>query len=329
MSIDLPWSRQQVVALASITKLDALYQLLGEQTPRWLQIATVRLRERALACGGVVYPSLSHQLLVRFPSPRKALDWVESAPSVVMQYSSELSEGAKPGVVVGFDCADTAELEGVLHTKALHRLERLMWGRTDELVFTHAALAIIPPELQGRITRVPGPKELGSVWRIGVKESAVFSGLATQPVRAGMGTSAGTVVNARPVLLLEMLDRKVRLEGTDDPLIIGRNTAGGFDIPDPRVSRVHSQIQPRGSQFVLVDSSSNGTWVHFDGHPVAVELRQQECLLHGKGVITFGVAAQDFSAPSMNFAVSLSGGVTDSGFESMSRSTRGALLADS
>jgi hypothetical protein len=328
MSIELPWSRQQIVALASVTKLDALYQLLGEQTPRWLQIATARLRERAVACGGVVYPSMSHQVLVRFASARKALDWVETAPALVMQHSADLAEAAKPGLVLGFDCADTAELEGVLHSKALNRLDRLMWGRTDEQVFTHAALAIIPPELQGRITRVPGPKELGSVWRIGIKETAVFSGLATQPVRTNDGImTGGTAINARPVLLLEMLDRKVRLEGTDDPLVIGRNTAGGFDIPDPRVSRIHSQIQPRGSQFVLLDSSSNGTWVHFDGHPVAVELRQQECLLHGKGVITFGVAAQDFSAPSMGFTVSLSGGFTESGFDNMSRSTRGALLA--
>ena len=116
----------------------------------------------------------------------------------------------------------------------------------------------------------------------------------------------------RPQLHLEMLDRKLEVGALDAPLIFGRGVAEGFEIPDPRVSRLHAIIEPRGTQFVLVDSSSNGTWVQFDGQNTAIELRQQECPLHGAGVISFGIAPTDFSAPSVRFSITVPTGFAPS-----------------
>jgi hypothetical protein len=118
-----------------------------------------------------------------------------------------------------------------------------------------------------------------------------------------------------------VLDRKIEVGSLDAPMIFGRGVAEGLEIPDPRVSRLHAIIEPRGTVFVLVDSSSNGTWVQFDGAPAPVELRQQECALHGSGVISFGISPNDFSAPTVRFAITIPTGFVNS---RSSASTMGA-----
>ena len=59
------------------------------------------------------------------------------------------------------------------------------------------------------------------------------------------------------------------------------------------MSRRHARIEQRGEKFVLVDRSSNGTYVT-PGHHPEIHLRREELMLHGDGIISFGQSA---SAP--------------------------------
>ncbi len=339
MIINLPWSRQQIVVLASLTQINKLYQLLGEKAAVQIHMSTAALKEQASHHGGRIFPSASHQVLAVFGSPRKALDWIEQIPTdlLALQASLERTPFA-PTVVVAFDCADTNEIEGDLHSTALPRLERLLWGRSDEIVFLDSVIPVLPDELKGRVTRVPAPQELGAAWRVGIKEASIMSSaMATQPRRADPANAttsnmtASTTI-ARHILRLEMLDRKIELDGHDQPLIVGRNVTDGMSIPDPRVSRVHARIEPRGDHFAVIDLSSNGTWVQFNNQPASVELRQQECLLRGNGVLSFGAEPNDFSAPTVGFSVAVSTGSGNTAFSTLgldSMVTRQAGLPNS
>jgi len=58
-------------------------------------------------------------------------------------------------------------------------------------------------------------------------------------------------------------------------------------ISDRKASRDHARIERRLDKFVLVDVSSNGTFVTFDGG-LEVALKHEEVVLHGHGSISFG-----------------------------------------
>lgn len=325
MNISLPWSRQQIVVLASLTQLQKLYLLLGERAAGHIHMSTSALKERAVSHGGRVYPSATHQVLAVFGSPRKAVDWIEQIPTDLLSMTARNdSKSLSMTAVIAFDCADTNEIEGALHSSAIYRLERLLWGRNDEVVFLDAVVPVLPDELKSRVTRVVAPQELGAAWRVGIKESSVMSAMATQPRRAAdpsMATTSSMVPLTNPtvrhVLRLEMLDRKTELAGDDQPLVIGRNVIDGLSIPDPRVSRVHARIEPRGDHFAVIDLSSNGTWVQFQNQATSVELRQQECLLRGNGVLSFGAEPNDFSAPTLGFSVTMPSGSGNTGFSAL------------
>jgi len=51
---------------------------------------------------------------------------------------------------------------------------------------------------------------------------------------------------------------------------------------------VHARIYGRGSHFVIVDQSSNGTFVAIDGNTSEIALRREETMLGERGTIGLG-----------------------------------------
>jgi adenylate cyclase len=69
---------------------------------------------------------------------------------------------------------------------------------------------------------------------------------------------------------------------------IGRDKSNDVVIASPRASRVHARIYARDRNFVIVDQSSNGTFVMIDGTDSEVTLRREEAVLGERGWIGFG-----------------------------------------
>jgi class 3 adenylate cyclase len=69
---------------------------------------------------------------------------------------------------------------------------------------------------------------------------------------------------------------------------IGRDKSNDVVIDSPRASRVHARIYARDRNFVIVDQSSNGTFVMIDGNDSEVVLRREEAVLGERGWIGLG-----------------------------------------
>lgn len=93
------------------------------------------------------------------------------------------------------------------------------------------------------------------------------------------------------------------LDATRAHVALGRDAASDIVIRDPRASRSHAKIERRRDKFVLVDMSSNGTFVTFHGE-TEFALKREETLLRGSGRIVFGHAwAGGEPAEAMEFSV--------------------------
>lgn len=71
-------------------------------------------------------------------------------------------------------------------------------------------------------------------------------------------------------------------------LSIGRLNSCGLVLHRSCCSRVHAKIERRGDAYVLIDQSTNGTFVLPDGGEEEF-VRQRELLLSGRGTISFGM----------------------------------------
>jgi class 3 adenylate cyclase len=70
-------------------------------------------------------------------------------------------------------------------------------------------------------------------------------------------------------------------------LSIGRDGVNELGVDDNKASRVHARIELRRDKFVLVDVSTNGTFVMGESN-VETCLRREEHILDGKGTLSLG-----------------------------------------
>ncbi len=73
---------------------------------------------------------------------------------------------------------------------------------------------------------------------------------------------------------------------------VGRESSADLKVGDSRASRRHADIELRGDKFVLVDHSSNGTYVAIEGEKEFF-LSREEAVLHGRGLIALGGPCAD------------------------------------
>jgi len=100
-----------------------------------------------------------------------------------------------------------------------------------------------------------------------------------------------------PTMKLTHRGRVLVVKGT---VHLGRDESNTVCIADSMASRRHARIELRAGKFVLVDQSSNGTFVTIGNSP-EVRLKREEAILHGTGVITFGHGAAEAGAELVSF----------------------------
>lgn len=88
-------------------------------------------------------------------------------------------------------------------------------------------------------------------------------------------------------LVLREGQRSFVLNGRQHVIAIGRDSASEVPIDSAKVSRQHARIIYRQGNFVLIDMSTNGTYVYPDNAP-ATRVQKNMLILTGKGRISFG-----------------------------------------
>lgn len=97
------------------------------------------------------------------------------------------------------------------------------------------------------------------------------------------------VTNAKGTIFLKFAGEERLYTDSDfkSPVIIGRDVSCNIAINANFASRIHVNIEYRRGKFVLVDHSTNGTYVKFDGQD-EIFLRREELPLRGNGAFNLG-----------------------------------------
>lgn len=106
--------------------------------------------------------------------------------------------------------------------------------------------------------------------------------LKPEPEKESPGTPA--------LLHLELrVGRRLIVMSNDRPTVtMGRQRHNDIEIVDTRVSRSHARIEFRQGRFILIDHSTNGTYVKLNGSDDSLNLKKSELPLEGAGAITLG-----------------------------------------
>jgi hypothetical protein len=151
----------------------------------------------------------------------------------------------------------------------------------SHIAMTATTAAQLSPELDLRVRKLTAMPLKGKQKSIDVHE------LAWQD--SGMDTH----VSGRSGRLADLIEARLNIDYNQrkfvfrDSLKLGREETNDMVIEDPMASRHHARIEKRKDHFVLIDQSTNGTFVTITGRK-EIAVRRSEFVLYGSGQIAFG-----------------------------------------
>jgi len=103
-------------------------------------------------------------------------------------------------------------------------------------------------------------------------------------------------------LTLRYRGETIQIDKTNWSIRVGRDAGCDIVLHDRRASRIHATIEHRGSEIVLIDQSTNGSYVTVDCAP-EVFVRRSEFILQAEGRIAFASSSTAPEADIVEFRV--------------------------
>jgi adenylate cyclase len=244
--------------------------------------------------GGRIVKTIGDEAMAVFP----AVDEATEAAAEIQAKIGELAPvgGSRLAMRVGFHFGPAIEADGDVFGDSVNVAARMVaLAKGGQVITSSEAAGALSPWLRARLREldrltVRGKLEDIAIFELLWQESAdELTALSTRPKMS----------QAR--IKLRLHEQEIELGESQPVLTLGRDPQSDFVINDRMASRLHARIERRRDKFVLIDQSSNGTYVTVEGEK-EILLRREEVILRGRGHISFGHTYQAEPADVLRFS---------------------------
>jgi len=277
-------ARQTVVLFADISGSTKLYETAGDalaaEAIEGCLGLLAAITERG---GGRVVKTIGDEILALFPSPDLA-----TASAAEMQHAIDRLRPVadnKLGLRIGFHLGPVMQRDDDVFGDTVNVASRLTEQAVrGQIITSQETMSGLGPAFRAWVRELYAIQVKGKS-----QEIALCEVIWNQQADATAIAQHRPVVQARPsVLRLTYRELERRLRRNPDSITIGReDSPHGMVVADPNASRLHCTIERRQDRWVVIDHSSNGTFITVDGD-AEVLLRRDEFALRREGWIALG-----------------------------------------
>ena len=274
------------VLFADVSGSTKLYESLGDNDA----LATIGrcvalMSSVCVEHGGRVVKTIGDEVMAVFASADKA---AQAAAEMQTRVSEQAPVGgSRLAIRVGFHLGPAIETAGDVFGDSVNVASRMAaLAKREQIILSSHTAAALAPWLRARVREVDTLSVKGKAQDIGIFE------LIWQDSDADL-TAVATRWKPLParIVLRHGANERI-LDETATTITLGRDGQNDIVIADRKASRLHARVERRRDKFVIVDQSSNGTFVTVDGEP-EIMLRREELMLRGRGRVAFGHAHAD------------------------------------
>jgi adenylate cyclase len=271
------------VLFADVSGSTRLYEKLGDKRAlECIDFCVNIMREVTLEHGGRTIKTMGDGLMCVFSTVVAAVQAAgDMQARVTMQ---ELTGGQPQEIRIGLQFGPVLEKEGDVYGDSVNVAARMAGLAKAGQILTTSQFFDAMPLAMRALTRhldklpIKGKEEdiaiCEIIWQLGEE----MTNLATR-----MGSTARPQVG----LLLRYGEKQVVVGPGQKQIAVGRDSVSDVVIADRKASRKHARIEWRRDKYVLIDQSSNGTYLTIYGQS-EVRLRREDAVLTGRGSISFG-----------------------------------------
>ena len=270
-----------VIMFVDIAGSTRLFESLGDPAAqriitRYLELLSGISRRE----GGTVIKRIGDEIMTRFPRADAAL----MAACQMQKFLNEAPPLSKVPIAVriGLHWGPALMEDGDLFGDTVHVAARLTGiAKARQILTTEEVVRKLPAELSIKARKfdranLKGKQDAVTLYEVVWEEGEDVTSIM-QPSKLPLGAPALH-------LRLRYRDKETSLEQSAAIFVIGRGSQCDLVVRSQHASRVHARIECRRGRFVLIDQSTNGTFVRtHDGRETY--LRREEFILWGDGVI--------------------------------------------
>ncbi len=279
------------ILFADVVGSTRLYESLGDERAReTVSLCIEVMRQATEKNNGTVIKTMGDEVMATFPSPDDALN-----AGALMQHkvaeSPELTVGGAPVAIrIGCHYGPVVLENRDIFGSAVHTANRMTsQAKGGQILTTASTVNRLSPEWRSAVRQIDVEHIRGQTTEMALYEvlwqaDDVTSMLPSLTLTVVEGSGPGR-------LILEQGGQEIVLDETNTGLTVGRAESNGLVIKGNLISRQHARVELRKSHFVLIDQSTNGTFVDIIGEDEEAFVRRDSFQLHGSGSISLGKKA--------------------------------------
>ena len=275
------------ILFADIAGSTRLYECLGDvQALALVSTCLGKINETVVAYQGAVVKTIGDEVMCAFDTPDKAasaavrMHEVVSGDAYLAQHLIRLRIGLHHGPVI----TENDDYFG----DAVNTAARMVaMAKAGQIITNRATLELMSPDRHNTArlvdqTQVKGKHQTFDLYELSWGQPEELTMVSTRLgdlFPSGKGLHAG--------MSIEFSGRTFEIDQTQPVVSMGRDKTNHVVVDDPKVSRLHARIEMRRNKFVLVDQSTNGTYL-LPENGTMVMLRRDEAKLSNSGRLALG-----------------------------------------
>ena len=291
--------KQYAIMFADVAGSTQMYDTLGNaEAEKQIAWGIQAMTETTNRHGGRVIKTIGDEIMACFDS---ADDATEAAIDIQTNVSGNHSNDLK--IRIGMQYGDAIDRDGDLFGDAVNVAARMAGvAKALQIITTKDLVDQLNPELADKSrlfdrTTVKGKFAELHIHQINWEEE-------TKVTQFAFNQDIQKVSAAKQTIVLKIAGKESIYTDEDlsPALSIGKDLSCAITLDAQFASRIHASLETRRGKFILVDSSTNGTYVRFKDQD-DIFLRREELTLIGDGLISLGEAVTPNSPAIISFSV--------------------------
>ncbi len=278
------------VLFADIAGSTQIYEQMGDIVANEIISEVIEVMKNiTLANGGYLIKTIGDEIMCRFEEVDAAAN---SAIEIQEKLNLSLIKGTIVSVRIGFHSGPAIlQADGDIFGDTVNlaaRMTALAKGR--QIILSKSTAESLSHGLKEKTREVDSISVKGKSLEVTISELVWEDAGVTQMVAMD-----SLLTQLRKTLFLEINGHQICLDSDGGEINLGRNPDCELVIGVELASRLHAKISVQRGLFVLIDQSTNGTYLQ-SGQDDVTFLRRGELVLKGKGVITLGAKPSETAA---------------------------------
>jgi adenylate cyclase len=287
------------ILFADVVGSTRLYEIMGDLRARDMVAICIDVMRGATEMHqGTVIKTMGDEIMASFPSADLALNAAAQMQQQISKHSQLQLEVQPVAIRIGCHFGPVVLENRDVFGSTVHTANRMTsQAKAGQIMTTMAMVERLSPQWRAAVRQV----DIATLKGQG-SEIALYEVLWQTEDITSMVPSIVTTAQSGPALRMHLRyqDRDIVLDDRHPSVAIGRAEDNDVVVKGNLISRIHARIEISRHKFVLIDQSTNGTFVQTEEGDEAF-VRRDSVQIKGRGMIGLGKLPEQDAPETIRF----------------------------